>query len=237
MSTTGAREEALKHVSCMQYPVQFKVMSKAQGQALIDSRSEVNTIHPIFGKQLGFSIRPTDVGAQKINGTTLDTYGIVVTAFSVEDNANRVIFFKETFLVANISPEVVLGIPFLTLSGADVDFSGQKLRCKTYTTEKVLPTTKRVQLVGKKEFAAAALNPEHETYVVHVASIRSTPLASLNVHPSREPQIFGLIAEKTPKKIPAEYSDFADIFFLDLATKLPEHTEIITYAIDFEEGK
>ena len=127
-STTGAREEALKRVPCMQYPVQFKGMSKAQGQALIDSGSEVNAIHPTFAKQLGLPIRPIDIGAQKIDGTTLDTYGMVVAAFSVEDKANRVRFFEETFLVANVSPEVVLGMPFLTLSGVDVDFSGRELR-------------------------------------------------------------------------------------------------------------
>ena len=97
-------------------------------QALIDSGSEVNAIHPSFVKQLGLSIRPTDVGAQKIDGTTLDTHGMVVAAFSVEDKANRVRFFEKTFLVANVSPEVVLGMPFLILSDADVDFSSRDLR-------------------------------------------------------------------------------------------------------------
>ena len=105
----------------------------------------------------------------------LDTHEMVVTAFSVVDKVNRVRFFEETFLVANVSPEVVLGMLFLTVSGADVDFSGRELRWRTYTTKEALPTTKRVELVGKKEFAAAILDPEHETYVVHVAS--------LDVHP------------------------------------------------------
>ena len=72
----------------MQYPVQFKGMSKAQGQPLIDSGSEVNAIHPTFARQLGLPIRPSYVGAQKIDGTMLDTYGMVVAAFSVEDKAN-----------------------------------------------------------------------------------------------------------------------------------------------------
>ena len=151
---------------------------------MIDSRSEVNAIHPTFAKQLGLPIRPTDVGAQKIDGTMLDICGMVVAAFSVKDKANQVRFFEETFLVANVSPEVVLGMSFLTLSGADVDFSGWELRWRTYITEEVLPTTRPVELVGKKEFVAAALDPEHETYVVHVASLSSTPLAFLDVHPS-----------------------------------------------------
>ena len=218
-------------------PVQFKDTSEAQVQALIDSGSEVNAIHPTFAKQLGLPIRPTDVGAQKIDGTTLDTYGMVVAAFSVEDKDNRVRFFEETFLVANVSPEIVLGIPFFTLSGADIDFSGRELRWRTYTTKEVLPTTRHVELVDKMEFAAAALDPEHETYVVHVASLSSTPLASLDVHPSREPQISGLIAKEAPMNVPAGYSDFADVFSPDLATELPEHTEINTHAIDLEKGK
>ena len=96
--------------------------------ALFDSGSEVNAVHPAFTKELGLPIRPTDVGVQKIDGTTPKTYKMVVAAFSVEDKANRVRFFEETFLVANVSPEVVLEMLFLTLNGADIDFFGRELR-------------------------------------------------------------------------------------------------------------
>ena len=44
---------------------------------------------------------PFNIRAQKIDGTTLDTDGMVVAAFSVTDKANRVRFFEKTFLVAN----------------------------------------------------------------------------------------------------------------------------------------
>ena len=102
----------------------------------------------------------------------------------------------------------------------------------------MLLTTRRIKLVGKKEFVAVALNPEYETYVIHVASLSSTPLvASLDVHLSRKPQISGLIAKEAPTKVLAEYLDFADVFSLDLASELLEHTEINTHAIDLEEGK
>ena len=93
--------------------------------------------------------------------------------------------------------------------------------------------------MGKKEFAAAALDPEHETYVVHVGSVSSDALPSssasqlkLNVHPFRRPQISGLIAEEVPTKVPAKYSDFADIFSTDLASELPKHIEINDHAIE-----
>ena len=54
----------------------------------------------------------------------LDTHEMVVTAFSVLDKANRVKFFEKIFLIANISPKVVFGKLFLTLTDADFDFSG-----------------------------------------------------------------------------------------------------------------
>ena len=126
--TTGVREEALERVSCIHYLVQFKNTSRAQVQALVDSESEFNAIHLTFAKQLGLPIRPTDVRAQKIDGTILDNYEMVVADFSVEEKANQVGFFEKTFLVANVSLKVVPGMSFFTLSGADVDFSGWELR-------------------------------------------------------------------------------------------------------------
>ena len=58
----------------------------------------------------------------------LDNHGMVVVAFSVENKTNWVRFYEKTFLVANVSPEVVLEMFFFTLSVVDVDFSGRKLQ-------------------------------------------------------------------------------------------------------------
>ena len=85
-------------------------------------------MHPSFAKQLSLPISLRGIRAQKTDGTTLETHEMVVIAFSVVDKANRVKIFEEPFLVANLSPEVVLGMLFLTLSSADVDFSGRELR-------------------------------------------------------------------------------------------------------------
>lgn len=65
--------------------------------------------------------------AQKIDGTTLDTYRIAVTAFSLTDKVNKIRFLKKTFLVANVSQEVVFKMLFLTLNDANNDFLGRKL--------------------------------------------------------------------------------------------------------------
>ena len=97
--------------------------------------------------------------------------------------------------------------------------------------------TQSRDLMGKKEFAATALNPEYETYVVHVASLSSTPLASLDIHSFRRPQVSGLIAKEAPINVLTEYSDFADVFSLDLTSKLPEHTGINNHAIKLVDGQ
>ena len=89
---------------------------------LLNSANEINAIHPTFAKKLGLLIRPTDIGEQKIDGITLDTYEIVVVAFLIIDKANQVRFIKETFLIANVSPKVVLKMFFFTLNSADIDF-------------------------------------------------------------------------------------------------------------------
>ena len=235
-SVIGAREEDLKRVSCIHYPVQFK-KDKTQVQALVDLGSEVNAMHPSFAKQLGPPIWPTNVGAQKIDGIMLDTHEIVVATFSMMDKTNRVRFFEKTFLVANVSPEVVFEMPFLILSSADIDFSGWELRGRTYITEEALLTTTRVKLVGKKVFAAAAFDPEYKTYVVHVASFNSTPLVALDDHPFQRPQISDLIAKETSTKVLNKYSDFADVFSPDLASKLPKHTKINVHAIELVDGQ
>ena len=84
---------------------------------------------------------------------------------------------------------------------------------------------------GKERVPAAALDPEHETFVVHVASLSSTPLDA-SIYLSRRPQIAGLIAKEAPTKVPAEYADFADVFSPDLASELSKHTGINDHAIE-----
>ena len=124
-------------------------------------------------------------------------------------------------------------MPFLILSSADVDFPKRELWWRFYTIEKAFPTTKRVELVGKKEFAATALDPGHKTFVVHIAFLQSpSSLQEGNVYLSCRIQIAALVANETFTSIPTKYSDFADIFSPELASKLLEHTGINDHAIE-----
>ncbi len=80
-----------------------------------------------FAHQLGLKIWKTNVGTQKIDGTTLETHRMVVSTFFVSDKDGRERFFEESFLLAKIKPDVMLGIPFLTMSNNDVDFQAWDL--------------------------------------------------------------------------------------------------------------
>lgn len=55
---------------------------------LFNLRSEINGIHQILVKKLDLSIKPTNVGAQKIDNITLNTYKMVVATFLVINKAN-----------------------------------------------------------------------------------------------------------------------------------------------------
>ena len=123
----------LKQVTCIQYPIAFPGGITQNGSALdpvsalLDSGSEVNAMHPAFVERLGLVVQTTNVGAQKIDSTTLEIYRMLVAAFSVTDQADRIRFFEEIFLIANVSPDVVLGMPFLILSDADIEFPKKEL--------------------------------------------------------------------------------------------------------------
>ena len=116
--TIDKKTEELERVPCIWYPVTFK----DQTEALLDSRSKINAMSQAFAKQLGLKIYKTNVGAQKTDSTTLKTYEMVVSTFLVLDKDGKERFFEESFLLANVSLDIVLGMPFLTINNANVDF-------------------------------------------------------------------------------------------------------------------
>ena len=52
---------------------------------------------------------------------------MVLASFQVEDKLNKARFFQKTFLVVDITSEVILGMLFLTFSNADVLFAKEEL--------------------------------------------------------------------------------------------------------------
>ena len=156
---------------------------------------------------------------------------MVLASFQVEDKLRRARFFRETFILPNISAEIVLGMLFLTLSNVDVQFVGKELIWRSYTTVEALTTTKHIELINKKEFAKAALDEKSETFVIHVTFPNLVP----RIHLDKAAQIASLLTEKV--KILDEYSDFTDVFSEEKALVLPERTELTECTINLENGK
>ncbi len=119
---------------------------------------------------------------------------------------------------------------FLSMSNASVHFQTQDLQWRSYTIGDVLPTTRWVEVIGKKEFTVVALDPKYETFVVHVAALSVN--SGDEVYPSKRAQIAYLKANEAPTKVPSKYADFTDIFLPKLAAELLEHTKINDYAIE-----
>ena len=180
---TGSDKEVVIRVPCLYYPARFQ---EEQVMALLNNGSKVNAMNPDYAWKLGLKIRRINIGAQKIDGSALETFGMVIIDFQVEDKTNKPRFFQETFLVANTKFEVILGMFFLKISNADVSFGEKTLMWRTYTTNGALPTTEQVQIVDLKEFVIAALDVDSKTFVVHVA-IRERE--KMPVHSKRQAQV------------------------------------------------
>lgn len=121
-TTSAKKKDAifLERVPCIHYLVQFQKRDKKVTRALINPGRKVNVMTPAYAKKLGLQIHQTNVGNQKIDGFSLEMFEIVITGFQVVDKLSRVRFFQETFILAETSMEVVLGISFLTFSNMDI---------------------------------------------------------------------------------------------------------------------
>ena len=107
----------LDRIPCIHYPIQFK---KNKVWALINSSSKVNAMTSAYASKLGLRVCRTNIGAQKIDGSTFKTFKMVLANFQVEHKLRRAWFFQKTFLLTDISVEVVLKMLFLTFSNVDI---------------------------------------------------------------------------------------------------------------------
>ena len=184
-----------------------------------------------YATQLGLKVQKTNISAQKIDRSSPATYCMVIAPFRVLNTLGRSWFFQETFLLANISMKVVLGMLFLTFSNFDVQFAKKKLTWRTYTTKEVLPTTRRGKPINQKEFAKVELDENIKAFMVHVSCLGS----KMTIHSARKAQLALLLAKKVT--VLAKYLDFADVFLKKSANVLPEWTGVNEYAIELKEGK
>lgn len=125
--------------------------------------------------------------------------------------------------------EVIFGMTFLIVSKVEVDFAKKQFIQKTYISAEALPTIKRVQIIGLKEFAKVVLDSEQEIFVVHVLTFFP--------HLEQRVQIAALITDKASIIVLAEYLDFKNVFSKASVAVLSKNTQINIHTIDLKKNK
>ena len=60
--------------------------------------------------------------AQKIDDTTLKTYKIIISTFSMSNKDRKIKFLKKNFLLVDVKSNVVFKMLFLTINNIDINF-------------------------------------------------------------------------------------------------------------------
>ena len=83
------KETTLECIPRIWYLVRFQ-KDQNDIHALLDSDSKVNAINPAYAKKLGLCIRQTNVRAQIIDRSHLNTFWIVIAGFLLQDKLGKV---------------------------------------------------------------------------------------------------------------------------------------------------
>lgn len=110
-NSKAPKRSKLQRVLCIHYPIQF---NRFFIKTLIDSDSKINAMQLSFTRKLGFHICKTNMDPQKIDSSRLETFGIVIVLFQMDDNDGKFCFFNETSLLADINIDVAFEILFFS---------------------------------------------------------------------------------------------------------------------------
>ncbi len=93
-----------------------------------------------------------------------------------------------------------------------------------------IPNYQKIELIGRKRFAIATLDPDYKAFVIHIVALN----VSLNnkVQFSKKAQIVHLKADEASIKVPSKYVDLEDIFSPNLAMELLDNMDINNHTIE-----
>lgn len=86
-------------------------------------------------------------------------------------------------------------------------------------------------MIREKEFAAFALNPNYEAFIILLAALNVSP--NSKIYYLKKALIVYLKANEAPTKVFSKYIDFKHVFLPKLATKLLDYTSICNHVIEF----
>ena len=92
------------------------------------------------------------------------------------------------------------------------------------------------------------MDADSETFVVHVAirereempmheEMAMNPDRKAQIEAQNGAQVRALLFDEALTEVPAEYSDYSDVFLAENAAELPENTGMNEHTIELEEGK
>ena len=88
-NTKASKVKVLDRIYCICYPAQIRKDNGKDVLALLNSRSKINAMTLPYAAHLGLKVRVTNVGAQKIDRSSLAIYGMVIAGFQVVDKFGR----------------------------------------------------------------------------------------------------------------------------------------------------
>lgn len=162
---------------------------------------------------------------------------MVIAGFLLQDKLGKAQFFKVTFLLVNITKELILRKFFYILSNVNIYFAKEKLVWKSYTTAKSLSTTTKVKLINWKKFLALAINSTKKIFVIYIAILKISRPALIIIYFLRVVQVASLQTNK------ASFKKFFWVFGLYLrflanfTIKLLEYNSQNYYAIKMVKDK
>lgn len=101
----------------------------------------------------------------------------------------------------------------------------------------MLSTTKRVKLIEKIKFIIATLDLDHQVLIVYITTFNIYSNTNKDVHLSKKAQLAYLKTVVAFIKVFKKYTDFAEIFSLNLDIKLFKYISIYNYTINLVDNK
>lgn len=81
-------------------------------------------------RKLILHIGKIDFGIEKTNSSKLEILNMIIASFMVDDNDKKSWFFKESFLLADYSIDITLGMPLVILNNLNDQFCQLRTQIK-----------------------------------------------------------------------------------------------------------